>query len=143
MKRLFFLLLVMVSVSINANAQRKADSLAVTKTFNALLQACKAGDGAKASLYILNTRSESDRAYKTFADYSDPNDKEAVDKWMKVINRDILGAQQYQVKMYVTNKESEGVWHILMLSCKANGKTYTIGAAFLKVGDKFGLGDLD
>jgi hypothetical protein len=143
MKKIFFLSCMAIVLSIGAHAQAKADSLAAVKTFRALLEAVKAGDAVKASANILNTNPDSKKAYKAFANYSDPGDKLAVDKWIKIIRRDILGAQQYSITAYESNKESEGVWHMLMLSCTGNEKTYTIGVAFLKVGNRLGLGDID
>jgi hypothetical protein len=49
----------------------------------------------------------------------------------------------YKIIKYFTEKESEGTWHVLMVTYKRKGVDKTTAYAFLKVGNRFGLGDID
>jgi hypothetical protein len=139
-----------------ANAQvNKTDSALVAKTFHDLLRICRTVDFAdpnstklgtfyKAAPYIVYRGDDKNRAWKTMADYTKEYDKKGVDdiceRINRTANRDSAG---YKIVKYITKKESEGTWHVLLVMYKVKGVEKTAVYAFLKIGNKFGLGDID
>ena len=156
MKLNFFLLLLACVVSFTVNAQKnKTDSLAVAKTLHELLSTCRNIDFAdpkvtelgffyKAAPYIVYRGDDKKRAWKVFADYTKVDEKKGVDAVCERINQtanqDSIG---YRIIKYFTETESEGTWHILMVTYKKKAVEKTTAYAFLKIGNKFGLGDID
>ena len=133
----------------------KADSAQVAKTLHELLLICRSvnfadpkvkqlGTFYKAAPYIVYRGDDKARAWKVMSDYTKEYDKKGVDDVCERINRtanqDSLG---YKIIKYFTEKESEGTWHVLMVSYKKKGVEKTAAFAFLKIGNRFGLGDID
>jgi hypothetical protein len=145
-----------INLVFTANAQtNKTDSLALAKTLHDLLKICRSVDWAdpkttqlgffyKAAPYIIYRGNDKTRAWKVFADYSKAEDKKGVDgvceKINQTANQDSSG---YKIIKYFTEKESEGTWHILLVRYKKKAVEKTTAYAFLKIGNKFGLGDID
>jgi hypothetical protein len=115
----------------------------VAKAFQQLVDACKAKDQAAAAKYILYTGNDKKKAFKSFVNFSTKEGKEAVNEWCGIIKRDILENASYEIVRFEIEKESEGDWYILTLSCISDGEESTLSVAFLKVNGKFGLGDID
>ena len=138
-----------------AKAQNKqTDSTAAATTLRSLLSVCKNVDFAdsntmkfgtfyKAAPYIIYQGSDKERAWKVFANYSNAEDKEGVDDVCTRINESVNRDSSYQIVKYFTEKESEGIWHMLIISYKKNGVEKKAAFAFLKIGKRFGLGDID
>ena len=138
-----------------AKAQnKKTDSTKVATTLGSLLSVCKNVDFAdpettkqgmfyKAAPYIIYQGSDKKRAWKEFANYSKAEDKKGVDEICTRINETVNRDSSYQIVKYFTEKESEGVWHVLMVSYKKKGIEKKAAFAFLKIGNRFGLGDID
>ena len=138
-----------------AKAQNKlTDSTAVAKTLKSLLSICKNVDFAdpntlklgtfyKAAPFIIYRGSDKKRAWKVFANYSNAEDKKGVDEVCTRINASVNRDSSYQIVKYFTEKESEGIWHVLMINYKKNGAERKAAFAFLKIGKRFGLGDID
>lgn len=138
-----------------AQAQKsKKDSLALAKRFVELLNICKnvdfgdpktssAGLFYKAAPYIVYRGDDKKRAWKSFANYSDVTEKKGVDEICTRINETVNRDANYTIAQYRTEKESEGIWHLLMVNYVNNGKAGNLVFAFLKIGGKFGLGDID
>jgi hypothetical protein len=135
-------------------AQRKADSALAVKTFQLLLAACKkaditstrekATDGFfRAAPYIAYRGSDKKRAWKTFANYRKAEDKQAVDEVCTRINETVNRDSSYRIVKYLTQKESEGDWHVLMVQYNDSGVERGAIFAFLKIGKRLGLGDID
>ena len=107
-------------------------------------QVTKLGTFYKAASYIVYRGDDKARAWKVMSDYTKEYDKKGVDDVCERINRtanqDSLG---YKIIKYFTEKESEGTWHVLMVSYKKKGVEKTAAFAFLKIGNRFGLGDID
>jgi hypothetical protein len=133
----------------------KTDSIQVAKTLHDLLLICRLVDPAdpklkslgtfyKAAPYIVYRGDDKTRAWKTMSDYTKEYDRKGVDDVCERINRtanqDSLG---YKITKYFTEKESEGTWHVLMVSYKKKGVERSAAFAFLKIGNRFGLGDID
>ncbi|MBK9530546.1 MAG: hypothetical protein IPO42_01890 [Chitinophagaceae bacterium] len=59
------------------------------------------------------------------------------------MNRTANQDSAYTITKYITETESEGTWHVLLVSYKKKGVEKTTAYAFLKIGKKFGLGDID
>lgn len=133
----------------------KSDSAQVAKTLHDLLLICRTVDFAdpqvkklgtfyKAAPYIVYRGDDKKRAWKTMSDYSNEYEKKGVDDVCERINRTAnLDSAGYKITRYFTEKESEGTWHVLMVSYKKKGAEKTAAFAFLKIGNKFGLGDID
>lgn len=157
MKTTYLLLLLWAFASgIHANAQaNKTDSALVAKTLHDLLRICrtvdftdantmKLGTFYKAAPYIVYRGDDKSRAWKTMSDYTKDYDKKGVDdiceRINRTANRDSTG---YKIVKYITEKESEGIWHVLKVVYKVKGGEKEAAYAFLKIGNKFGLGDID
>jgi len=138
-----------------AKAQnKKADSLMIVKTLKTILAACKdentndpklktEGRFYKAAPYIVYRGNDKKRAWKDFVNYADKDEKDETDGICKRISRTIATDDNYKIIKYFTEKESEGVWNVLVVSCKVDGAEKKLAMAFLKIGNKFGLGDID
>lgn len=156
--KLKYLLLLMIACftkfSVKAQAN-KADSAQVAKTLHELLKICRSVDFAdpkviqlgtfyKAAPYIVYRGDDEKRAWKVMSDYKNEYEKKGVDdiceRINRTANRDSAG---YKITRYITKKESEGIWNVLMVSYKIKGVERTAAFAFLKIGNKFGLGDID
>lgn len=151
---LLFCITVVLNTGLKAQAN-KADSIQVAKTLHALLLICRSVDLAdpkvrslgtfyQAAPYIVYRGDDKTRAWKTMSDYAKEYDKKGVDDVCERINRtanqDSVG---YKITKYFTEKESEGTWHVLMVSYKKKGVEKSAAFAFLKIGNRFGLGDID
>lgn len=132
----------------------KADSSAVAATFRSLLDICKNVDFSdpktqklgmfyKAARYIVYRGDDKKRAWKVFANYSNAEEKKGVDEICTRINGSVNRDSSYTISRYFTEKESEGTWHVLMVNYRRNGIEKKAAFAFLKIGNSFGLGDID
>ena len=143
-------------LSRDAQAQvNKSDSIQVAKTLHELLLICrtvdftdprvkKLGTFYKAAPYIVYRGDDKKRAWKTMSDYTNEYEKKGVDDVCERINRTAnQDSAGYTISKYLTKKESEGTWHVLLVSYKKKGAEKTAAFAFLKIGNKFGLGDID
>ena len=149
---LFFVLL--LNSGLKAQSA-KADSAQVAKTLHELLLICrsvnftdpqvtKPGSFYKAAPYIVYRGDDKTRAWKVMSDYTNTYEKKGVDdvceRINRTVNQDSLG---YKIINYFTEKESGGTWHILMVSYKKKGVEKSAAFAFLRIGNRFGLGDID
>ena len=153
-KCLLVTLIVLVSTSASFAQKSKADSLDVAKTLHELLLICRSVDFAdpkvtvlgyfyKAAPYIIYRGDDKKRNWKDFADYSRADEKKQVDGVCERMNRTANQDSAYTITKYITETESEGTWHVLLVSYKKKGVEKTTAYAFLKIGKKFGLGDID
>lgn len=153
-KCLLVTLFVLVSTSASFAQKRKSDSLEVAKTLHELLLICRSVDFAdpkvtalgyfyKAAPYIIYRGDDKKRNWKDFADYSRADEKKQVDAVCEQMNRTANQDSAYTITKYITETESEGTWHVLLVSYKKKGVEKTTAYAFLKIGKKFGLGDID
>jgi hypothetical protein len=136
-------------------AQNKtADSTGVAKTFVELLTICRKVDWAdpkttelgtfyKAAPYIVYRGDDKKRAWKDVANYSNEIEKTGVDNICLRINGSVNQDTAYKITAYQTQTEREGTWHILMISYLKKGVTKQAVFAFLKIRNKFALGDID
>ena len=150
------LLMIVITGGFNAIAQaNKTDSAQVTKTLHELLRICrtvnfadpnviKLGTFYKAAPYIVYRGDDKSRSWKVMSDYTKEYDKKGVDDICERINRTAnQDSSGYKIINYRSEKESEGTWHVLMVSYKKKGVEKKAVYAFLKIGNKFGLGDID
>ncbi len=156
MKAKYFISFAMFLITSPAlKAQRSAsDSVALVKTFKELLAICKnvdfkdtktieLGTFYKAAPYILYRGDDKKREWKDFANYKNADEKKGVDEVCLRINGTVNRDSAYRIIKYFTEKESEGTWHVLMVSYKRNSIEKKAAFAFIKIGDHFGLGDID
>ena len=154
-KLVFIALFVVVFCKSSKAQTTKADSLQLAKTLNELVLICRRVDFAdpkvsqlgifyKAAPYIVYRGDDKKRAWKVFADYTNTDEKNGVNevcyKINQTANQDSTG---YKIVKYITEKESEGTWHILLVTYKKKNVEKTTAYAFLKIDNKFGLGDID
>lgn len=97
----------------------------------------------KAAPYIIYRGEDKTRNWKDFADYSKPDEKKRVDEICKRVNRTTGQDSSYRIINFFTEKESEGTWFVLMVSYKKEGVEKRTAYAFLKIKNRFGLGDID
>jgi hypothetical protein len=132
----------------------KTDSAGAATTLQSLLSICKNVDFAdpkttklgmfyKAAPYILYQGDDKKRAWKVFANYNNAAEKKGVDEVCTRINETVNRDSSYKIEKYITKKESEGTWYVLMVSYKKKGVEKHAAFAFLKIGKRFGLGDID
>ena len=156
MKIKLFLLLITATAFLSfAKAQNtNTDSAAVANTLKSLLAVCKnvdfgdpkttsLGTFYKAAPYIVYRGSDKERAWKVFANYSNAEEKKGVDEICTRINGSVNQDDSYKIIRYATEKESEGIWHVLIISYVKKGVEKKAAFAFLKIGKHFGLGDID
>jgi hypothetical protein len=156
MKLKLFILLIAASALLPVvKAQSiQTDSVAVAAAFKELLSICKNVDFGdpetqtlgifyKAAPYIVYRGADKKRAWKTSANYSNAEEKKGVDEVCLRINETVNRNKDYQITKYITEKESEGTWHVLMISYKKNGVEKKAAFAFLKIHNRFALGDID
>jgi len=151
----FILFVILSLVNLSAGAQKsKIDSTSVANTLKALLSICKhvdfedpktSGMGIfyKAAPYIIYRGNDKKRAWKDFANYKNEIEKKGVDEICIRINETVNRDSTYKIMKYFTQKESEGIWHILMISYVKNNNEKKAAFAFLKIRNRFGLGDID
>ncbi|MEO5946489.1 MAG: hypothetical protein ABIP79_06700 [Chitinophagaceae bacterium] len=152
-----YLIPVLVTLSFISpvKAQNKlGDSLHIAATLKKLLSICKNVDFAdakvsdsgmfyKAAPYIIYRGKNKNRAWKDFANYNNPAEKKGVDEVCNRINATVNQDSTYKILKYFTEKESEGTWHVLLLTYKRKGVEKKASFAFLKIGERYGLGDID
>lgn len=148
-------LLLLISLLAGIGARSKAqDSAAVVKTFLELLAVCKSVDFAdpkvqetgpfyKAAPYIVYQGDDAKRKWKDIANYKNANEREQVDDICFGINGSVNRDPNYTITGYRTNTESEGEWHVVHVSYTKKDRKRNISFAFLKIGDRYALGDID
>ncbi|MEP7254404.1 MAG: hypothetical protein ABI666_01445 [Ferruginibacter sp.] len=153
MKLKFFILLITASASLSF-AKAQTDSAAVATTFKSLLSICKnvdfndpetktLGMFYKAAPYVVYRGDDKKRAWKALANYSNAEEKKGVDEICLRINGSVNKDSNYKIIKYFTEKESEGTWYVLMVSYNKNGVEKKSAFAFLKINNRFALGDID
>lgn len=155
LKQLILLYLVLLFYT-DSNAQTsKTDSVQVAQTLHELLRICRSvnfadpnvtrlGTFYQAAPYIVYRGDDKKRAWKTMSDYTNAYEKKGVDDACERINRTAnQDSTGYKIINYMTEKESEGTWHVLVVSYKKRGEMKTAAFAFLRIGNRFGLGDID
>lgn len=135
-------------------ASMAQDSAKVVNTLREFLALCRTADLSdpkaaelglfyKAAPYIIYRGDDDERRWKSAANYRDPKDKEQVDEICTKINHNVNLDTNYTVKRYTTDQESEGEWHLVEVHYMKNGSKRKAVFGFLKVNDKFLLGDID
>ena len=131
-------------IKINPPSSELGSASPVIKVDFADPKVTKLGTFYKAAPYIVYRGDDKARAWKVMSDYTNEYEKKGVDdvcdRMNRTANQDSTG---YRITKYFTEKESEGTWHILMVSYKKKGVEKSAAFAFLKIGNRFGLGDID
>jgi hypothetical protein len=152
-KLLLFAALFVIPVSF-LKAQKASDSVKLVKTFTELITICKTvdlkdpkvvkyGTFYQAAPYIIYRGKNNRRQWKDFVDYTNEEEKKEVDNICQKINNTVNQDSSYKILQYLTKRESEGMWHVLIVSYMKNGVVKHTAYAFLKVKGEFGLGDID
>ena len=130
------------------------DSVNAARTLKELLAICRTVDFAdpkvielglfyKAAPYIIYHGTDTSRAWKSFANYKNVDERKEVDDICLRINGTVNRDKDFRIMRYFTEKESEGTWYLLMVTYDKKGVTKKAVFAFLKIGDRFVLGDID
>lgn len=156
MKKIYcLLLLVGCGMATKAQNSRGADSTAIAKVLETLAGIAKninfsdpkvqsQGFFYKAAPYVIYRGEDAKRKWKAFCNYRLKEDKKGVDDVCERFNRTINQPGGYTIIQYFTETESEGTWHGLEVSyTNQKGKPRKAVFAFLKIGKRFGLGDID
>jgi hypothetical protein len=154
MKRLILFIACLVLFNFVEAQNKTADSTAVVKTFKELLAICKnidfkdpktteLGTFYKAAPYIVYRGDDKKREWKDFANYNNETEKKGVDAICLRINGNINRDTAYTITKYISENQSEGTWHVLMVHYTKKGVAKQAAFAFLKIKTKFGLGDID
>lgn len=128
--------------------------VAVKKTLQELLHICKNVDFSdpkttevgmfyKAAPYIVYRGKDKVRKWKEICDYSKPEDKKGVDQVCYRINSSVNQDSNYKFGSFRKEKESEGVWHVVEVLYSKKGTPKKAYFAFLKIGERYALGDID
>ena len=149
-----FSVILLVLFSYSAKAGNN-DSTLVANTLQELASICKNVDFTdpkaneigffyKAAPYVVYRGEDKKRAWKDIANYLNPDEKKGVDDVCERINQSVnQSGSNYKIIRYFTETESEGIWHILMVSFIKKGVVKKAAFAFLKINGKFLLGDID
>ena len=152
----YFTLLVLCTFLFgDASGQKKnTDSLKVASAFNELISICRSVDFAdpkviklgafyKAAPFIVYRGGDKKRAWKDFADYSNAAEKKGVDEICTRINETVNRDSSFKIVKFAVEKESEGSWYILVVNYHKKEVMKKAAFAFLKIRNRFGLGDID
>lgn len=150
---MFPLFICLLVCGFTAKAQQQ-DSVAVARTLNDLLTACRKVDFSdpktsqlgmfyKAAQYIVYQGDDLRRKWRDVANYSNPKEKEQVDNICSEINYSVNQDTAYRITHFKTNTESEGKWYVLSVTYNRKGKEKHANFAFLKLAGGFALGDID
>jgi hypothetical protein len=153
-KRLILFIASFVLLTFVKSQNKQADSSAAATTFKTLISICKnvdfgdpktseLGTFYKAAPYVIYRGDDKKRAWKDFANYKNPEEKKGVDEVCFRINESVNRDSSYKIVQYITKKESEGSWHVLIINYTKKGAIKKLAFAFLKIGSRFGLGDID
>jgi len=142
-----------VLLSFVKGQNRKKDSVAVVAAFERLAGICDYGYNAKpgedsiryahAAKYLVYRGDNKQRAWKVLMDYANPADKNVVEELLSKFKRSIVRDCNHHFVKYFTEKESEGIWHVLVVEYEKKSGARQVSYAFLKIGNRFGLGDID
>jgi hypothetical protein len=135
-------------------AQKTSDSIKLAKTFTDLITICRSvdpkdpkvvkfGEFYNAAPYVIYRGKNTRRQWKDFADYMKEEEKKEVDNICLKINDTVNQDTSYKIIQYLTKLESEGKWHVLIVSYMRKGVLKHTAYAFLKIKGSFGLGDID
>ncbi len=152
-KQAFHLLITFLFATVARSQNAKTDSAGAATALKSLWSICRNVDFGdpttaklrtffKAAAFILYRGDDKKRAWKDFANYSSPGEKKGVDAVCTHINETVNRDSAYKIVKYLTQKESEGLWLVLIVSYNREGTEKKAAFAFLKINQRFGLGDI-
>jgi hypothetical protein len=136
------------------NPEKHPDAQVVKQTLEELFKICQdidwkdpkvteLGPFYKADRYVVYRGPDRERRWKDFANYSDPEERKNVDGVCVRINETINRSGNYEFGKFIIEKESEGTWHVWEVFYTEGDKKKRVYFAFLKIGDRYGIGDID
>jgi hypothetical protein len=138
---------------LTALAQANADSLAAETTLEELFTVCNSvsPEGEDTSVviferlapYILFNGNDVTRKNKMACDYNKVDDRKLVDKTGLVIKNWLDVISEFKVVKYQNVKKDNLEWHILIVSSKPSNKVKDKAFGFIKIKDKFLLGNIE
>lgn len=109
-----------------------------------LLKIAESGKNKDAASLLAYRGEDKEREWKSVCDYSREEDRLYVDKTMAKLQVIRSGLQSHDFREFIIEKEHEGLWHVWVTDMHyEDGTADTKAFAFLKINDKFALGDID
>lgn len=152
--KIFLLGLCCIVFSSVYSQTHQQDSAQVAQTLIQLAAICKnvdfndpksfeLGYFYKAAPYVVYRGDDKSRAWKTVSNYKNELEKNGVDAICERINQTVNQDSKYKIVQYFTENESEGTWHILIVTYYRKGIEKSSAFAFLHIENNFALGDID
>jgi len=109
-----------------------------------LFAACVAGDCRGAAEHVVYRGDDAARKWKDTYDCGAEEEKREVLELCAELNEAMAGGGRYVFGAYQEEEESEGVWRVIEVTLiPASGKSETAAFAFLLIGGRYALGDVD
>ena len=136
-KYLFFYLIIFISnFSVFAQSDQVGDRL------NKLFVLCFTDNYKAASKYIVYRGADTTRKWKDVYNFENEDEKKEVISVCKEIKSYLEEGGDYELTDFTEEEESEGVWYVWLVEFK-KGTHKKVHFAFLKIGKKYALGDID
>jgi hypothetical protein len=154
MKIIFLSILIFLFVKTgNAATSASSDSARVIKELEEFIGFCKKIDGEhtehndkyfkKAAAYVIYRGGDVKRKWKDFIDVKNKREMTEVESICFRMRNSVAKDPSYKITGYKTDEESEGVWHIVYVDYTQDGVAKKAIFAFLKINNRFGIGDID
>ncbi len=154
MKLVMFLVGMLMAVLTGSAHPLRPDSAGTARVFEQVLAACKARyppqeltdeDYRRAAPLFIFRSANTDRKkpWKTFCDPMDNAHLTYVQSEAFTIAQVFDTGSRYKIEKYECERQSEGEWHVLTVVVKDSVDWKTVIFAFLRVGGRYGLGDID
>ncbi len=95
-----------------------------------------------ASKYIVYRGADTTRKWKDVYDFENEDEKKEVISVCKEIKSYLEEGGDYELTDFSEEEESEGIWYVWLVEFK-KGSHKKVHFAFLKIGKKYALGDID
>ena len=120
------------------------DKEAVKKATKHLFEVALAGDFSQAASLLAYRGKDKSRAWKSACKYKNEEEKAYVNKVCAKIQVILEGLKSHTYTEFIQEKEREGTWNVWVLDLKyEDGNEAQKAFAFLKIGGKYLLGDID
>ncbi|HYG51991.1 MAG TPA: hypothetical protein VD905_13865 [Flavobacteriales bacterium] len=154
MKITFLSLLALLMVKwTHAGTAPATDSAKAVKSLTEFLGLCKkisrekpeknSGYFKKAAAFVIYRGSDTKRKWKDFTNPKNKREMSEVESICYRVHTSVCKDPGYKITRYKTEEESEGVWHLVYVDYTSDGVIKTAVFAFLKVNNRFGIGDID
>ena len=128
--------------SVSLQAQNRRDKRKVKATIQKMFSIVEEGKSMELAKYIVYRGDDRDRKWKDYCRYENLQEKHQVQSiHQRIVDRYL--PYDYKFIKFLSQKESEGEWLVWQLNFQTDKGLKEVYFAFLKVGDKYLLGDID